>query len=51
VNKEFEPGVRYAEKEVNTKLLPYFEDTASLRRYMIDNRYLAREKGIYWKLE
>jgi len=48
VNKEFEPGVRYAEKEVNLKLANYFTDTASLRRYMVDNCYLAREKGIYW---
>jgi len=51
VNKEFEPGVRYPEKEVNKKLLNYFTDTASLRRYMVDSRYLAREKGIYWKPE
>jgi hypothetical protein len=51
VNKEFESGVRYAEKEVNVKLAPYFADTASLRRYMVDNRYLAREKGVYWKPE
>ena len=48
VSKEFEPGVRYAEKEVNAKLVHYFTDTASLRRYMVDNNYLAREKGIYW---
>jgi len=48
VNKEFEPGVRYAEKEVNLKLSAYYLDTASLRRYMVDNRYLARKKGIYW---
>jgi hypothetical protein len=51
VNKEFEPGVRFSEKEVNTKLSAYFDDTASLRRYMVDNRYLEREKGIYWKPE
>jgi hypothetical protein len=51
VKKEFEPGVRYPEKEVNSKLLNYFIDPASLRRYMVDNRYLARAKGIYWKLE
>jgi hypothetical protein len=49
VNKEFEPGVRYPEKEVNTKLAVYFTDTASLRRYMVDNSYLVREKGIYWR--
>jgi hypothetical protein len=51
VNKEFELGVRYAEKDVNQKLSLYFTDTASLRRYMVDNRYLAREKGVYWRPE
>lgn len=51
VNKEFQPGVRYPEKDVNAILSGYFEDTASLRRYMVDNRFLAREKGEYWKLE
>lgn len=49
-DKEFMPDVHYPEKEVNVKLSAYFEDTASLRRYLVDNRYLAREKGIYWKL-
>lgn len=51
VNKEFQPGFRYPEKDVNAILSGYFEDTASLRRYMVDNRFLAREKGEYWKLE
>lgn len=50
-NKEFAPGARYAEKEVNAKLAHYFADTASLRRYMVDNGYLTREQGIYWKPE
>jgi len=50
-NKEFQPGVRYTEKDVNAILLRYHADTASLRRYMVDNRFLAREKGEYWKLE
>ncbi len=51
VNKEFVLGTRYTEKEVNAKLSAYYLDTASLRRYMVDNRYLAREKGIYWRPE
>jgi hypothetical protein len=47
----FEAGVRYPEKQVNAILARYNEDTASLRRYMVDNHMLAREKGEYWKLE
>lgn len=51
VDKEFKPGVRYTEKDVNAALSHYNLDTASLRRYMVDNRLLAREKGEYWRLE
>ena len=51
VDKEFQPGVRYSEKDVNAALSHYHLDTASLRRYMVDNHLLGREKGEYWKLE
>ena len=50
-NQSFEADVRYPEKQVNTILSHYNEDTASLRRYMVDTGLLAREKGVYWKLE
>ncbi len=48
--KNFEPGVQYAEKEVNLVLRKFHEDTAALRRYMVDNRLLARDKGLYWRV-
>ena len=47
--RDFKPGVRYTESEVNQMLRLYHEDTAALRRYMADNGLLKREKGIYWK--
>jgi hypothetical protein len=47
--KPFEPGVRYPEKQVNELLRPYFADTASLRRYMVDEGLLKRENAIYWR--
>ncbi len=47
--KEFQPGVRYPESQVNQVLRIYHEDTAALRRYMVDNGLLQREKGIYWR--
>lgn len=47
----FEPGVRYTEKQVNELLRRYHPDTALLRRSMVDNRYMARQAGIYWRLE
>jgi len=49
--KFFEPGTRYPEKQVNEILVHFHEDTASLRRYMVDLDLLKREKGIYWLSE
>ncbi len=49
--KEFEPGRQYPESLVNQALRKYHEDTAALRRYMVDNGLLKREKGIYWREE
>lgn len=49
--KNFEPGVQYPENQVNQMLRRFHEDTAALRRYMVDNQLLAREKGIYWRIE
>jgi hypothetical protein len=47
----FEPGVQYPENQVNQTLRRFHEDTAALRRYMVDNGLLKREKGIYWRVE
>ena len=49
--KNFEPGVKYPENQVNQILRRFHEDTAALRRYMVDNNLLTREKGIYLRLE
>jgi hypothetical protein len=47
--KDFKPGMQYPESEVNQILRRYHEDSASLRRYLVDNGFLQREKGIYWR--
>ncbi len=49
--KQFEPGVQYPESQVNQTLRKYHEDTAALRRYMVDNGLLKRDKGFYWRAE
>jgi hypothetical protein len=49
--KNFKPGVQYPESQVNQTLRKYHEDTAALRRYMVDNHLFIREKGIYWLAE
>jgi hypothetical protein len=51
VVKQFQTGERYPEKQVNTILWKFHEDTASLRRYLVDFKFMARENGIYWVLE
>lgn len=51
VNAIFTPGVRYAEKEVNRMLSSFHEDTASLRRALVDNHLMARAAGIYWRTD
>jgi hypothetical protein len=46
----FDPGSKYPEKEVNEILRRYHADTASLRRYLVDEGLLAREHGVYWRV-
>jgi DNA-binding HxlR family transcriptional regulator len=47
--QNFEPGRRYREKEVNEILARYHEDAAALRRYLVDEGFMEREAGIYWR--
>jgi predicted transcriptional regulator len=53
VVRSFEPGLRYTEKQVNEILSRYNEDTADLRRGLIDSKLMAREVGgsAYWRLD
>ena len=46
----FQPGERYSEKQINTELLRYHRDSATLRRALIDYRFMGRENGVYWRL-
>ncbi len=47
----FEPEVRYNEKQVNEILFKFHEDTAGLRRYLVDFGLMARQGGgkDYWR--
>ena len=45
----FEPGVRYPEAQVNSIVGVWNSDVAALRRYLVDERLLAREDGQYWR--
>ena len=46
--RRFEPGRRYPEREVNDILRSAHDDVATLRRELIDYRYLRREGAVYW---
>jgi hypothetical protein len=48
--EKFEFDRRYPEREVNAILQDYHPDYAALRRYMIENRLMQRENGVYWRL-
>jgi hypothetical protein len=47
--QELEPGVRYRERAVNAILRPFDADVATLRRYLVDEGFLDRAGGEYWR--
>jgi biotin operon repressor len=53
VVRDFEPGKRYTEKQVNKTLSRFHEDTASLRRELVVAKLMEREGGggEYWRFD
>lgn len=47
---KFAPGERYTEAEVNDVIKRHHADYAWFRRAMVDHQFMARDKGIYWRL-
>ncbi len=47
--QEFEPGLRYQERDVNFTLQLFYEDYTSLRRYMVEEGIMTRAEGVYWR--
>jgi DNA-binding transcriptional ArsR family regulator len=45
----FEPGQAYPETEVNERLARYHPDVAALRRYLVDEEFMHRRDGFYWR--
>jgi len=48
--KAFEPNRRYTEREVNIILADFHDDFCTLRRDMVGEKLLARDRQIYWLL-
>lgn len=47
--QEFEPGLRYPEREVDRRLQLFHPDHAALRRYLVDEGLMTRADGSYWR--
>jgi hypothetical protein len=49
VVQAFEPGRHYSETQVNLLLGRVHADTAMLRRWLVDEGFLDRDHGWYWR--
>jgi hypothetical protein len=47
--QEFELGRTYPETEVNEILTRFHPDHAALRRHLVDDQFLTRRDGVYWR--
>jgi hypothetical protein len=50
VATEFQPGLRYSEDTVNTTLSRFHPDYCLLRRLLVDEEFLDRRDGTYWRI-
>ena len=50
IARVFEPGVRYPETDVNAFCRAFHPDYAMVRRYLVDEGFLARDHGVYWRI-
>jgi hypothetical protein len=47
--QRFEPGQVYPERDVNAILGRFHPDYAALRRYLVDEEFMERREGFYWR--
>ncbi len=47
--QSFEPGRVYPERQVNFILGRFHDDFAALRRFLVDEEFLERRGGFYWR--
>jgi hypothetical protein len=47
--QQFEPGEKYDETTVNNRLRAFHDDVAALRRYLVEEGFLDRGEGRYWR--
>ncbi len=49
IAQAFQPGVHYPERRVSLFLGAIHPDYAALRRYLVDEDFLSRSGGEYWR--
>jgi hypothetical protein len=49
IAQEFAVGEVYEETEVNAKLRAFHDDVAALRRYLVEEGFMDRRDGRYWR--
>ena len=49
IAQRFAIGRMYSEVEVNTIVGDFHDDVAALRRYLVDEGFLERRNGQYWR--
>ena len=49
IAQKFEIGRTYPEVEVNAALRTFHDDVAALRRYLVEEGFLERRDGQYWR--
>jgi hypothetical protein len=47
--QQFEIGQTYDETAVNNTLRAWHDDVAALRRYLVEEGFLERRDGVYWR--
>lgn len=47
--EDFQPGRLYSEAEVNQIVSRRHPDFAALRRYLVDEEFMQRRRGVYWR--
>ncbi len=47
---EFQPGLRYSEDDVNRALSRFHPDHCALRRLLVEEEFLDRKDGVYWRI-
>ena len=49
IASKLSPDTKYPEKELNSIITNFHDDTAAIRRYMIEYGILERDRGsVYW---